>query len=1067
MSTASGLDLARLQIVFDTTTAPTAISAMQQVASQSRTVGQAIDQQTVKQRENTKAALETARALEQLGMAHAAAASGYKRGTNDGAAYARTVHDIKRALDEEAKAAAMVASGHQQRAAAISRLMVQTRNDYQAGALSAKAYAENLGKLQVEMNKIVGAQNAMASAGKAGAESMSLLTGAFGGFFGVLGFQGLTAMSQFAGFIAGLPGDLAHAGDEFERMNARITFAFRGSGEAARAARQDMIAMARQTGVPLSQVSQSYGDLAIAGRGPGLSRGQIGGLVGGFSMLGAMTGADNASTGRAMWQFQQALALGRLTSQDYRFMATNMPAIDDALAAGMGVDVNTIPGRISRGEIDANRMVDALIRGVEILRDSSGGLPETMERARGRIQTEWELLLTNLEERIKSSDLFQGAMRGLGGYLRDMADQSGAPEDQLAFMTRLRERGEIERFARLGGDARVRDLQREVNDPARIAQRQRAAEAEAAREAEVQRNAVLGRGLQAADGAFSLDLQRADVNQSIAQIEAAMGVAGAANAPAEDVAKLARALTAFRTQLARLVSVAERRLADVQFAEQDFARYGAGGGFDMAQQARSLAEQAAAQGSPIGMDGALGIIRRERRLGIDRDIAGRIAGNSDRQIVVNAAGLAATARRRAALDAEMQGWWRDNYGSRDDLSGDQLRQADNQAARYRTARETEFRQGDEQALAERERADRERLAAMQAQLQMGIQLGQQGRIALAQAERERELRLQFPEITNELVQAERARVAENVRIAEQLDLQREQLARLQDAAETAGRAMGDALSSGIIAGLRSGQDGIDAILNSLQQSGERILSNLLGNVTAPIERRITEMAGGQLGRIFGRGDADKSVEALSKAATEAADGIASGMTPAIVEAATKTALSTSATATDAAMTSKATLAVSAFGAAVTKATLALEAMAAAGGEETGSSLVSSIASAFSGGSGSPSIPKFARGVRNFSGGLAIVGEEGAELVELPRGANVYSHNQSKAMMGGGGVSIVINDQRGANAAPVEQRESRGPNGERQIELYIKDQQTKNLASDPDVTAAISSRFGVRPMVKKS
>jgi tape measure domain-containing protein len=1055
LSTASGLDLARLSIIFDTTTAPTAISAMQQVASQSRTVGQAIDQQTVKQRENTKAALETARALEQLGVAHAAAASGYKRGSNDGAAYARTVMDIKRALDEEAKAAAMVASGHQQRAAAISRLMVQTRNDYQAGALSAKQYADNLGKLQVEMNKIAAPQQTIATSGREAANSMTLLTGAFGGFFGVLGFQGLTAMSQFTGFITSLPGDLAHAGDEFTRLNARITFAFRGSAEAARLARQDMIAMARETGTPLSQVSQSYGDLAIAGRGPGLSRGQIGGLVGGFSMLGAMTGADNASTGRAMWQFQQALALGRLTSQDYRFMATNLPAIDDALAAGMGVDVNTIPGRISRGEIDANKMVDALIRGVEILRDTSGGIPETMERARGRVQTEWELMLHDMEEALRSSDMVRGLLNGVAGGINDTRMFYGGPsQERIAWMEGLRESNPYA-YRNYGGDAELRRMEEIVNDPGARRTRWRQGAAERRREQEVQRNAVLGRGLQAADGAFSLDLQRADVNQSIAQIEAAMGVAGAANAPAEDVAKLARALTAFRTQLARLVSVAERRLADVQFAEQDLARYGVGG-FDMAQQARSLAEQSAAQGSPIGMDGALGIIRRERRLGIDRDIAGRVAGNSDRQIIVDAAGLDAAARRRASLDAELQGWRRDNPAATDE-----------QASAFRRARATEMAQGDVQALRERERADRERLASMQAQLQMGIRLGQQGRIALAQAERERELRLQFPEITNELVAAERARVAENVRIAEQLDLQREQLARLQDAAETAGRAMGDALSSGIIAGLRSGQDGIDAILNSLQQSGERILSNLLGNVTAPIERRITEMAGGQLGRIFGRGDADKSVEALSKAATEAADGIASGMTPAIVEAATKTALSTSATATDAAMTSKATLAVSAFGAAVTKATLALEAMAAAGGEETGSSLVSSIASAFSGGSGSPSIPKFARGVRNFSGGLAIVGEEGAELVELPRGANVYSHNQSKAMMGGGGVSIVINDQRGANAAPVEQRESRGPNGERQIELYIKDQQTKNLASDPDVTAAMSSRFGVRPMVKKS
>jgi hypothetical protein len=46
--------------------------------------------------------------------------------------------------------------------------------------------------------------------------------------------------------------------------------------------------------------------------------------------------------------------------------------------------------------------------------------------------------------------------------------------------------------------------------------------------------------------------------------------------------------------------------------------------------------------------------------------------------------------------------------------------------------------------------------------------------------------------------------------------------------------------------------------------------------------------------------------------------------------------------------------------------------------------------------------EFATGVRNFMGGMAIVGERGAELVELPTGANVYSHEQSLAMAGAGG-----------------------------------------------------------------
>jgi len=48
-----------------------------------------------------------------------------------------------------------------------------------------------------------------------------------------------------------------------------------------------------------------------------------------------------------------------------------------------------------------------------------------------------------------------------------------------------------------------------------------------------------------------------------------------------------------------------------------------------------------------------------------------------------------------------------------------------------------------------------------------------------------------------------------------------------------------------------------------------------------------------------------------------------------------------------------------------------------------------------------SIPGFATGVRNFGGGWAIVGENGAELLELPRGTNVYNNQESKRMLSAG------------------------------------------------------------------
>lgn len=57
------------------------------------------------------------------------------------------------------------------------------------------------------------------------------------------------------------------------------------------------------------------------------------------------------------------------------------------------------------------------------------------------------------------------------------------------------------------------------------------------------------------------------------------------------------------------------------------------------------------------------------------------------------------------------------------------------------------------------------------------------------------------------------------------------------------------------------------------------------------------------------------------------------------------------------------------------------------------------------------IPMLATGARNFRGGLAMVGERGPELVQLPRGANVYTASETRAMSAGpGGTAggVIIN-----------------------------------------------------------
>jgi phage-related protein len=55
----------------------------------------------------------------------------------------------------------------------------------------------------------------------------------------------------------------------------------------------------------------------------------------------------------------------------------------------------------------------------------------------------------------------------------------------------------------------------------------------------------------------------------------------------------------------------------------------------------------------------------------------------------------------------------------------------------------------------------------------------------------------------------------------------------------------------------------------------------------------------------------------------------------------------------------------------------------------------------------PTIPMLASGVTNFSGGMALVGEQGPELVNLPSGSNVLPADKTRNALGG--INITINN----------------------------------------------------------
>lgn len=110
-----------------------------------------------------------------------------------------------------------------------------------------------------------------------------------------------------------------------------------------------------------------------------------------------------------------------------------------------------------------------------------------------------------------------------------------------------------------------------------------------------------------------------------------------------------------------------------------------------------------------------------------------------------------------------------------------------------------------------------------------------------------------------------------------------------------------------------------------------------------------------------------------------------------------------------------------------------------------------------GGGLSSIIPKFASGTNFAPGGLSLVGERGPELVNLPRGSQVIPNNK----MGGGGTSIVINNN---TPAQVSAREVVDGRGNRSLQLTIDDAVAGAMSRPGSATrGALRNNFGANPV----
>lgn len=377
---------ARLSIEIDTTDLNRAETAAKAASQRFIDVARAADA-------TTQALNKTAKAASGLELSF----EEYVQAASEGV---RETERLERDVMRLAKAISGTNASIDQMAANVAKLSAKTG--------SAAEYVEHYKKA---LTALRGAQADYNKIADESANKTSLLIGAIGGLAGAFGYGLMQSVTSALAVISRLPIDMAYAADRVTTLNAKLAFSFRGNVDSARVAQRDLARIAMESGANYQELARNYGEIAVASRGTGLTRRDVTQITDAFNYMGGMAGTSPSDISRGMWQFQQALSIGRLNYQDARLMFQAIPAMDTVMALGAGPGQGITPGRlqsmISSGQVDAEKMVAFLIEGIRKLKEEGQTIAPTLERAQNRIGTQWELMLQTMGDKLNASPILQ------------------------------------------------------------------------------------------------------------------------------------------------------------------------------------------------------------------------------------------------------------------------------------------------------------------------------------------------------------------------------------------------------------------------------------------------------------------------------------------------------------------------------------------------------------------------------------------------------------------------------------------------------------------------------------
>lgn len=262
--------------------------------------------------------------------------------------------------------------------------------------------------------KVEAASASMKAAGGHVGEFSRLFTA--GGIIGAGMEAGREAIGRVVETLRALKDALPEAGDAFKLISARLQ---NSTGDAILAAGvyQQLLGLARQTGVSVEESAATFTRFKVAAADVGATNAQVVQLIGGIQKFGIISGLSTQEMTNGVRQLAQGLAAGRLQGQDLRAVLEDMPQLGQALARELGTSIGNLRKMGEEGKLTAENVFPALLRVVADVDQKFAQMPPNITRSMAGAKTALDAVLSQMDQANNISNRIAGTWDAIANHL--------------------------------------------------------------------------------------------------------------------------------------------------------------------------------------------------------------------------------------------------------------------------------------------------------------------------------------------------------------------------------------------------------------------------------------------------------------------------------------------------------------------------------------------------------------------------------------------------------------------------------------------------------------------------